>query len=93
MPMPVSAITRVSPWVKMRILPAAVYFRALERICSITKQSHFSSVSTCRAVPSYSRRILFRINCFAYFRTHWRMMSSSAQVLNTKSVLSLSRRR
>lgn len=53
----------------METLPLFVYFSALERICSTTKDSHFSSVRTISAISPISRDSFCKINSLEYFLT------------------------
>ena len=51
-----------------------VYFKLFESTCSITKRSHFSSVTAFQSIGSYSNRIFFWIKEEENFRTAWRMI-------------------
>ena len=93
MPIPVSAISSSFSGVTVMVtLPCWVYFTALDRICSMMKSSHFSSVSTFTSVGSYSSLIRLLMNCGAYLRMACLTMPSSSYSRNRKSVESLPRR-
>lgn len=63
--------------------PSGVYFTALDSSCSMTKHSHFSSVSTLFPVSWKSREIFFRMKSRAYFRTDCRSRASKSHSRKT----------
>ena len=73
--------------------PRGAYFSALDKSCSTTKPSHFSSVSTVTLSGSYFSATCRRMNCLRYLRTHWRTTPSSSQRRSSRSPDRLSERR
>ena len=84
MPMPVSLMQSV-PGFSSDIVtaPSFVYFNALERICSTTNESHFSSEMTVMSDAAYSSRSFFMIKSPRNFRTLSRSTLSRLTVRKT----------
>ena len=82
-PMPVSSMQRIFfGLIYILTAPFSVYFSALESSCSMTKDSHFSSVTILMLVGVYSSRILLPINSLENFLTQDFIIESRSCSLN-----------